>query len=459
MEDAEDLRLVSKEQDKAYISNMLWLPKSGIRTATVQDSLQYWRVSKGSAVLEKLWEDSPHHLLVPREFISPEQYKNYSFPFIDISTQCFPRMSFTDRITLRDNQVDAWEALDEARGGILNLACGKGKTVLALKKIVSIGGPALIVVNDGLQLDQWQKAIAEHIDLPPGEEVGFFHGKKKDWKRPITIAVINSMAMAAKEGELPEGFADWFSCVFYDEVHHLSAPLFVNSAPVIKGLRFGLTATADRLDEKQWVYNYHLGGVFFSDLTQDLIPKVYFQKTPVTVDLESKEVRDKAGNVNISKLRTFLATDPTSLDFRTYCLQEAVDSGRKILAVSHSVVQLENLHERFPDSGLVTGSTPPSDRMDIVRNSRLCFVIAKLGTEALDDELLDALFNLTPYSSKNALQQMLGRIQRYVPDKPEPVAVIFDDYLIGPLHGLTMSLRKSLSSRGMAWTTLEAPTL
>lgn len=457
-DDATDLRLVVKEEGTAYVSNMLWLPKSGVRASAVRESLQYWRNAKGGPVLEKLWMDTEHHIVVPREFVTTSQYLNYAFPFIDISPQKFPRVHLHDKITIRDNQTDAWAALQQSQGGILNLACGKGKTVLALKKIVDMGAPALIVVNDGLQYDQWRKAIEQHIELPPGEEIGSFQGQNRDWKHPITIAVINTLAGAAKDGTIPTGFADWFGSCWYDEIHHLAAPLFSNAAPVIRGLRFGLTATATRLDELQWVYNYHVGGIFFSDLTQDLIPQVYFQKTSVWVDLKSEEARDKAGQVNISKLRSFLGRDPVSIQSRYDGIKEALDAGRKILAISHSTDQLKELHSLFPGSGLVYGATPATERMDIVRSSRLCFAIARLGKEALDDEHLDALFLLTPLSSPNDLQQLLGRIQRMVSGKKQPVAVIFDDMRIGPLHALTMKLRKTLKVMNIPFIVLEVPT-
>lgn len=458
MDEAVDLRLVRKDPGKAYITNMLWLPKDGVRVAAVQDALQYWRDTKGGPVLEKLWMDSQDHIVVPREFITTDQYLNYTFPFVDISPQRFPRVDFGDNITLRDNQLEAWDALAQARGGILNLACGKGKTVLALKKVASLGAPALIVVNDGLQYDQWKKEVSKHLVLPHGEEIGTFQGQNMDWKRPITISIINTLASRAKDGELPDGFSEWFGSVWFDEVHHLAAPLFVNSAPIIRGHRFGLTATADRLDQLQWIYNYHIGGVFFSDLTQDLIPHVYFQKTPSYVDLKSEEARDKRGEVNISRLRSFLGNDTVSLQFRYNCIKEALDAGRKILAISHSVTMLRELSSMFPGAGLVVGDTPHEERMDIVRGSRVCFTIAKLGKEALDDAHLDALFLLTPLSSPNDLQQMLGRIQRSAPNKQPPVAVVFDDVKIGPLHALTMKLRKTLKKMSIPFTTLEAPT-
>jgi len=74
----------------------------------------------------------------------------------------------------------------------------------------------------------------------------------------------------------------------------------------------------------------------------------------------------------------------------------------------------------------------------------LAFAIAKLGIECLNDSALDALFILTPFSSPNDLQQLLGRIQRLHPGKPTPIALIFDDMQVIKFHDLVRRLRRTL---------------
>jgi len=462
--DTVDVRLVIHEPGKAYVSDMLWLPKDRVRAAAVQEALQFWDTKKDDSgrmmpFLVKLWDETPNHTIVPREFITPDQYQNYQFPFIDLAPRQFTRTHVGENISWRnEDQEKAWRALQKSDGGILNLACGKGKTVLALKKIAEMQVPALIVVNDGVQFEHWKGEIEQHLILPPGESVGEFQGKTNDWKHPITIATIQTLATKVKKGSLPVGFSSWFGASWFDEVHHLAAPFFVLAAPLVQGNRFGLTATASRLDELQWIYNYHIGGVFYTDLRQDLIPSVYFQETDVVVDENTDDVRDKRGELNISKLRSFLGRNERSLEVREYCIREALDTGRKILCISHSKDMLYELSERFQDSALCIAETPQQDRIPLVRASRIAFAIAKLGIECLNDSALDALFILTELSSPNDLQQMLGRIQRTHPNKKPPVAVIFDDKGIQRLHGLLYKAKKYLKREGIPFKTLPLPT-
>ena len=458
--DIADVRLVVKEPGKAYVSNMLWLPKDRVRSATVQEALQFWEVKKGEAVLNKLWDENDTHIIVPREFITPDQYINYNFPFIDLNPRRFNRTHVGDAIEWKDDdQVKAWNALKVARGGILNLACGKGKTVLALKKISALQVPTLIVVNDGVQFDHWKKEIAEHLSLPPGESVGEYQAGNLDWKHPITIAMIQTLAGHVRDEKLPIGFGAWFGASVFDEIHHLAAPFFVLTAPVVNGQRFGLTATANRLDQLQWIYNYHVGNVFYSDLSQDLIPSVFFQETDVVVNYDKDDVKDKSGQVHISKLWSFLGSDDRSLKVREFCIREALDAGRKILCISHSKNMLIELQSRFQGSALCVAETPQGERISSVQQSRVAFAIRKLGAECLNDKALDALFILTELSSPNDLQQMLGRIQRDHPSKMPPVAVIFDDKHIEKLHKLLYSAKKYLRDNQIPYKTLSVPTI
>lgn len=450
--------LVVRKPDTAYVSTMLWLPKALIRVDAVKNSLQYWEVKSRDTVLTRFWEETETHLIVPREFISPDQYPNFGFPFVDVTPRRFARSGISDRIAMRnEEQVKAWEALSKARGGILNLACGKGKTVLALKKIAELGVPSLIVVNDGVQFSHWKGEIEQHLILPPGEEIGRFQGGDDDWKHPITIATIQTLARRAQEGKIPPEFSSWFGSAWFDEVHHLAAPFFVQSAPLVTGLRFGLTATADRLDQRQWVYNYHLGGIFYTDLTQPLIPEVRFQETDVIIDEDSREARDKAGEVNVSRLRSILGEHPRSLQVREFCMREALDAGRKILGISHSKQLLINLAARFSDAALVISETPDHERVAMVRASRIAFSIEKLGKECLSDDALDALFILTPLSSPNDLQQMIGRVQREHKNKRPPIVVIFDDINVGRFKGMIIKLKRILKGWKIPFTVIPVP--
>ena len=462
-----DLRLVKAEPDKAYVSDMLWLPKKKIAEKVVKEGLQFWDIEKGQAVLCKLWDETKTHLICPREYIKPSMYPRFSFPFVDLTPKRFPKTNIWAKHPPRDeDQKAALDAFLKTQNGILNLACGKGKTYLALKKIEQLGCPALVVVHNSYLLNQWlNEAIPEHIELPPGQKVGIIREGSFDWERPITIAMIHTLAARAQDGKLPEGFRKHFGMVVYDEVHHLSAPVFVTTAPIVSGRRFGLTATEKRNDGTDFIYKYHIGEVFYTDLVHDLIPRIYFQQTPIYVDLKDPEVRDIRGEVNISKLRTFVGDLDESNNFRAKCITEALTQGRKILCVSHSKNQIIALHEMFPGSGLIIRETDPEERSAIVRQSRVTFAIASLGFEGLDDTALDTIFILVPFASPNDLQQVMGRAQRERAGKGHPVIVIFDDVRVRPFHALCNKMRAALKEwdkhvpgmPALTYTTLQAP--
>lgn len=450
------VRLPVMDPGSAYVRDMLWLPKAYVRSTAVQSALEYEVVEKNQVVKRQLWDETDTHLIVPREFVTPDQYTNYLFPFVDLTPKRYTRTHIGDEIEWRDAaQATAWDHLNRSTGGILNLACGKGKSVLFLKKISSVQVPALIVVNDGVQVSHWEVEIDQHLHLPPGSKVGRYQGKDLDWQHPICIATIQTLAKHAQEGRIPSDFGSWFGIVGFDEVHHMAAPYFSHGAPVIMGQRFGLTATPERLDNMQWVYNYNIGGVFYTDLKQDLIPTVYFQETDVWVDEKSKEIRDKRGEVHMARVRSFLGNDARSLDIREHCLREALNAGRKIIFISHSKDMLINLHERFPGSALCVSETPQDERIPMVKASQLAFAIAKLGIECLNDSALDALFVGTPFSSRNDLQQMLGRIQRLHPNKMDPIALIFDDVNIKKTSGMLYAVKKELRRQNIPYHILQ----
>lgn len=444
----------AKEPDKAYVSNHLWLPKTLIRENQVKKALEFLVNGEGGQELLRLWGESQHHVLCPREFLPSSQYKNYKFPFIDLRPE-FRHVEFTDMVEPRAHQLGAWEAFSQNDNGILNLGCGKGKTKLAVKKIAQKKTPALVIVPDGGIFTQWIEAIEGASTTPQGlgipGKLGFVRQTTFDWEdHDVVIALISTLALKIRDGKVPEEFFRYFGLIVYDEVHRLGAPVFSLCAEPFYGDRIGLTATVQREDGLDPIYRYHLGEPFFVDLSQDLVPRVYFCRTPSKHNFQ--ECR-RNGTINISLLRTLLGRTYDSNVYRYYSICDALKEGRKILCLSHSKDQLKLFHSLFPDSGLILGATKQEERTHILRSNKLVFAIAKLGSEGVDDPRLDTLFWLTPFRSRNALQQSMGRIQRAHPDKMSPVMVVFEDYLTPPLKGLCQTLRNNLHAWGLQVTT------
>jgi superfamily II DNA or RNA helicase len=449
------LQFVPKEADKAYVSNSLWLPKRLLRAETLKRALDFQVQGREGLVRLSMWDESSNHIICPREFIPPSDYPKYKFPFIDLRPQ-FQKVEFEDLVTPRsEEQQKAWQALAVNDNGILNLGCGKGKTKLSLKKIAQKGVPTLVVVPDGGMLDQWRKSIFGDDRTPPGlkfdGELGIIQGPAFSWAKPLTLALVTTLALRIRDGAIPEEFFRYFGLVVYDEVHQIGAPMFSLTAAPFFGDRIGLTATVQREDGLDPIYRYHIGEPFYTDLTQDLIPRIYFQKTPVNFDLRDTIV---GSQTNISLLRTKLGRDLVGNTFRYWAIREALDQGRKILCLSHSKDQLKLMHSLFPESGLIISETSREKRLEVLRNSRLCFAVAKLGSTGVDDDRLDTLFWLTPFRSLIALQQSMGRIQRAYAGKADPVMTVFDDFLLPPVKNLCKNLKSTLKKWGMHFETI-----
>lgn len=442
-----------KEQDKAYISNQLWLPtedsvQGGVRVGPIKKALEFVVGGReGEVNTLQMWEQSRSHIICPREFLPASEYKKYKFPFVDLRPQ-FGKAEFEDLVEPRnEEQWAAWRALSANNNGILNLGCGKGKTKLALKKIAQMGVPTLVIVPDGGMLEQWKQSIHGSDRTPPGlrvgGELGIIQGSTFDWKKPLTLSLVTTLALKIRDGRVPGELFRHFGLIIYDEVHQIGAPVFSQTSWPFYGDRIGLTATVQREDGLDPIYRYHIGEPFFTDLKQDLVPYIYFQKTPTELDHGLALRNDKT---NISLLRSMLGRSETGNIYRYWAIREALEKGRKILCLSHSKDQLRLLHAAFPGAGLIISETDREDRLRVLRESQLCFAIAKLGTTGVDDDRLDTLFWLTPFRSLNSLQQSIGRVQRALEGKPHPVVVIFEDVAVPALKGMCQRLKSTFRS-------------
>lgn len=458
------LSFVPKEASKAYVADSLWLPKSRafgdglVRPDPVKKALEFAVPSPEGQVEVQMWDESSSHIICPREFLPPSEYAKYRFPFVDLRPQ-FQKVAFNDLVVPRnEEQVNAWGALARNDNGILVLSCGKGKTKLALKKIAQRSTPTLVVVPDGGIMAQWKESILGDASkgIPPGlefdGELGIIQGPVFNWAKPLTLALVTTLWRRIVDGAIPEDLFRYFGLIIYDEVHQIGAPKFSLTAKPFYGDRIGLTATLQREDGLDPIYRYHIGEPFYTDLSQDLIPEIFFQKTSAQIPLEEADVN---GKTNVSKLRTIIGRNHEANVFRYWCIRGALEQGRKILCLSHSKDQLQLFHAMFPDSGLIVAETTKEERMGVLRNSRVCFAISKLGSTGVDDDALDMLFWLTTFRSKIALQQSMGRIQRSKAGKKTPIMVVFEDWSCHPVRKMCQAVKGTLREWLYAYKNIE----
>lgn len=415
-------------------------------------------------------------------------------------------------------------------------------TVIALHVMAKMSVPALIIVDNNNLMSQWAAEIQRHLDVPGG--VGQIQGDVFAWKHPIVLSTYQTLASRAET--FPEEVRRWFGVVIWDECHHSSAPIFCRSVNLFYGFRLGLSATPDRTDGTQIVYTSHMGGVLYKNLKQELIPRLQFIWTGLTLDLQDPQVRqavvDKNGEVHLSKLSVHLGKCRERLEKIISMVRRHEAAGRKTMVLSNTVGELVNLlalynkkkelytdipiptpadfdsdliplvvsgkartrmemelkraklalhdpnlnsakrahiktrliphietrikqHElakniekellrrqrtyikdlirETSDAGLMVAKVPTETRMEMLRSKKTVFTIYRYGLEGLDDAELDTIIAAEPMTSKNAIQQFVGRILRKREREKFPLVQFLEDN-IGPYIGMCKIIRRTL---------------
>lgn len=340
--------------------------------------------------------------------------------------------------TLRPPQNPAFKALQHQlihrKDGILVLSCGKGKTVLAIAGFGWLQQPALAVITQLPIGKQWKQELLRHTDIPE-DRVGLIGDGYAEWDKDFVIATIQTLA----KKDFPWQFYRRFGVVFFDEAHRLGAQLFGRVASMFTGVRIGLTATPDRSDAMERMFQLHVGRVFYEDKTQDLIPRVYFLRTPTEKNIDGFRLRYKDDDgrwrsgqrLNMSKIVTHLSKLDYRHEFLLGHIEDAFERKRKTLVLGERRSELEHLHQqvqlRSIPCGLCLGQMKYEDQQAAL-NQPVTLATAHLVKEALDKKEIDTLIIMYPQSSPSFSEQAAGRILRLDDQKRPPVVVVLVDY-------------------------------
>lgn len=414
----------------------------------------YWTAVQSGAPTEgipaklRLWREDGPDLLVPRHYTPRyigEGLRRYvrqgSRPFSLERPHPRSDAGLKHVITLRDSvQEEASQALHATTmDKILALACGKGKTVVALH--AALEGqrlPLLVVVHTNALMDQWRERINEFW---PGASVGRIQQDECTWKGyPVAIAMLHTLV---RRKFSPQFYAYWKLAVF-DEVHRLGAGHFSSVCSMFPCERWGLSATLRREDGMDKVIQLHLGQVAFQDLTQPLKPRVYFVSTGIRVN--ERKYMFRRGRINLSRLMSDLADRDDRNRLILEWVHKAASAGRTILVLGERLSQLHYLYENTEcaSKSLHVGSMKPEERRDALKH-QVVFATQHLAKEGLDRPAFDTLFILFPFGGQGRAQQSVGRILRVHGGKKSPRVFVFEDS-IGILQALAHKLRRHLKA-------------
>ena len=338
------------------------------------------------------------------------------------------KVKFKFKGEMKSHQVPIVETslktLKEKGGGILQLYCGCGKTVLALKIAAELKVKTLIVVHKSFLQNQWYDRIQEFTDA----KVGLIRQKKVDVEgKDIVVGMLQSIAMINYDLEI---FND-FQLIICDEVHHFASRVFSQALYKI-GSKYtlGLSATPNRSDGLTKVLYWYLGNIMYK-LEREGDKRVFvkvFNYTTEDPNYKEKKtwVKGKGMKANPPKMVTALQKVKHRNTFIINILKTVmVQDERKILVLSDRIDHLmdmkklldseiaklvftEDIEKDEITTAYYIGKMKEYERVDAVK-ADIIFATYAMAAEGLDIPTLNTLLFATP--KKNVIQ-CVGRILR-----------------------------------------------
>lgn len=310
-------------------------------------------------------------------------------------------------------------------GGLLEIPCGRGKTVMALNIISKIQKKTLVIVHKSFLLNQWVERIQQFL---PDARIGTIQGQTIDIEnKDIVIGMLQSLSMK----DYPKTMFEDFGLTIVDEVHHIAAEVFVRSLfKIVSPIMLGLSATMNRKDGLSFVFKLFLGPVIYKekrDLDDNVLIKVYQYYSD---DAEFNDiVYDFRGNPQystmISKLCNHIPRSEYIIDILREMIDKDIDNKKQIIVLAHNKNVLKYLYEAVANRKIASvgyymgGMKEP--QLKESESKKIVIGTYSMASEALDIKTLTTLVMVTP---KTDIEQSVGRILRTKHSQPLVVDIV-----------------------------------
>ena len=331
------------------------------------------------------------------------------------------RLSFQGRL-YNDMQKAAADAcvtnLRESGCGVLSMATGMGKTVVALYACCELKVKTLVVVHRQCLMSQWAERVKQFI---PEVRVGKIQQGTIDVEDcDIIVGMLQSISMRNYDIDI---FSD-IGMVIFDEVH--AVPTSVFSRVFIKlcvPYMLGLSATPERRDGLSRVIHWFLGPTIFEKILEgrnEIVVRVvnYFPKITVTKYSNMAVIINKLCNM-VSRNEIIVKT-----------IRNLVYEGHRVIVLSDRRLHCEELANMLMpciSSGLYMGGMKEQE-LEKSKESTVLIATYAIAKEGLDIPQFDALVLATPRSD---VVQACGRILHSKTNNNPVIVDIVDNWNIG----------------------------
>lgn len=308
-------------------------------------------------------------------------------------------------------------------GAILEVPCGRGKTVMALKIISLIGQKTIILVHKEFLMNQWIERIAEFL---PGARVGKIQGSTFDVEgKDIVIGMIQTMYDRTFE---QDAFAE-FGLTILDEVHRIGSEQFSKTLlKTVTKYMLGISATVDRKDGLTKVLHMFIGDKIYTEKRKDEDPVCVRAIEYISNDVEFNTTEyDYMGNAKYSTMIVKLCDFAARSDFIIRVVADLIKEhpDNQIMILGHNRSLLTYLHDAIEHRAIATvgyyvGGMKQRDLQE-TEGRQIVVATYAMAAEALDIKTLSTLVMVTP---KTDIIQSVGRILRTRHENPIIVDIV-----------------------------------
>jgi superfamily II DNA or RNA helicase len=370
-------------------------------------------------------------------------------------------IAFAPAVTpLRGYQEEALRSAVEAGRGIVQIATGGGKTLLAASVIRELSRPTVFFVHTRELLYQTRdvlrrelgaeavgllgdgeveiasvmpatlQTVARLFDVPLEREDDAEPGEEAAEERPLTRAELRDAARRAVEAA---------QVIIFDECHHVPAETCFRLAKKMRAahFRFGLSATPWTTPGRDLVLEAALGGSLCRLTGSALIRQGYLVAPEITMRA-APTVKLPRGRLNYAAVYRSAIVDNLMRNtmIAATARQEAAE-GRTVLILVAQVRHGELLRSLLPEAAFSYGSLEMEARRDQVEalrsRVRPVLIATTLADEGLDIPTLDTLILAGGGKSAVRAYQRVGRTLR--PAEGKRTARVIDFFDRAPFLG------------------------
>jgi len=314
-------------------------------------------------------------------------------------------------------------SLEKGNGGILEVPCGRGKTVLSLKIISLLKKKTLILVHKEFLMNQWIDRINEFL---PGAKIGKIQASTFDIEnKDIVIGMIQTLY----DKDYPENTFSSFGLTIIDEVHRIGSEQFSRTLfKTITPYMLGISATVDRKDKLTNILYMFIGEKIYTEKREgdDLVSVRAVRYLSNDPDFNEVE-HDFRGNAKYSTMISKLCDFGPRSDFIIRIIKDLVEEepDNQIMVLCHNRCLLSYLfdgiqYRNIAPVGYYVGGMK-QDKLQETESKQIVLATYAMAAEALDIKSLSTLVMVTP---KTDITQSVGRILRVKHENPIIVDIV-----------------------------------